>query len=81
MTLRRNKRRGSFEAVIADLPAQFRDARVYHDRGTMTGLREYTVDLSEHLRQELGTDDPPTVEAMTMLGIPPSEWYRVLLTR
>jgi hypothetical protein len=74
------KQRQSLEAVVAALPARFREAKVYSD-GAMTALRVYTADLSEHLRQELGTDDPPTVEVMTMLGIPPSEWYRLLMTQ
>ena len=60
------------------------EAEVYHDRGSMTGLAVYMRDLAEHLRQELGIpadENPPTVQAMTALGIPPSEWYRVLLQR
>lgn len=40
------------------------------------------ADLSEYLREELRLPhnaDAPTAEAMTALGIPPSEWYRLLL--
>ena len=81
MTLRRNhNRRGSLDTVIAEVPARFREVEVYHDLGKMTGLGSYIADLTEHLRQELGTGDPPTIEVMTMLGIPPSESFRALLT-
>ena len=45
----------------------------------MTGLSSYVTGLTDHLRQELGIEDPPTIEVMTMLGIPPAEWYRLLL--
>jgi hypothetical protein len=41
----------------------------------------YIADLSEDLRREMDQQDPPTVEAMTVLGIPRSEWYRVLLSQ
>jgi hypothetical protein len=81
MTIRRgSQRRGSLDSVLENLPERFREAEVYAENGTMTGLQAYMADLSEHLRQELGTEDPPTVDVMTALGIPPSEWYRALLT-
>jgi hypothetical protein len=81
VTIRRNTKRLGLDAVIAGLPARFREARVYADRGVMTGLQDYMTDLSDHLRHELDQKDPPTVEVMTILGIPPSEWYRALLTQ
>ncbi|CAN5353557.1 hypothetical protein BH11ACT6_BH11ACT6_01810 [soil metagenome] len=76
------KRAQSLESVVASLPARFLDVEVHAEDGIMTGLRAYMADLTEHLRQELGLrdgDNPPTVDAMTMLGIPPSEWYRTIL--
>jgi hypothetical protein len=84
MTLRKNSQpQGSLDAAIAGLPARFLDTEVYADGGSMTGLVAYTNDLSEHLREELGTgaNEPPTVEVMTAIGIPPAEWYRALLTQ
>jgi hypothetical protein len=82
MTVRKNNKapRGSLDAALEALPDRFREAEVYADNGEMTGLRVYMADLTEHLRQEMGIDEPPTVEAMTALGIPPSEWYRAMLT-
>jgi hypothetical protein len=83
MTIRRNRQGSSLEAVLAALPDRFRDAEVYHTRGSMTGLAAFISDLGQHLRVELGLgadQDPPTVDVMTELGIPPSEWYRAILT-
>lgn len=79
MTLRRSSQRTPLEAVVADLPARFYAAEVVADHGTMTGLQAYVADLTEHLRRELGVDDPPTADVMTALGIPASEWYTALL--
>lgn len=57
MTFRKNaKRSRSRDSILSSLPAQFYEAEVYAVDGTMTGLREYMGDLSEHLRQELGSD-------------------------
>jgi hypothetical protein len=79
MPPRRNPIRRSLESVLENLPDRFYEPKVYAEDGAMTGLRAYIADLSEHLRQELGTDNPPTVEAMTALGIAPAEWYRALM--
>lgn len=84
MPPRKNQQRGSLDSVLECLPDRFREAEVYADHGVMTGLRAYVDELSEHLRRELGLaphEEPPTIEVMTMLGIPPSEWYRALLQR
>lgn len=83
MPVRRNaNRQRSLADLVESLPARFReDVEVYAESGAMTALAAYISDLSEHLSRELGTENPPTVEVMTALGIPPSEWYRVLLTQ
>ena len=46
----------------------------------MTGLAAYMAALAEYLRRETGRPDPPTAAAMEVIGIPPSEWYRALLS-
>lgn len=80
MPPRRKPSRRSLESVLENLPDRFYEPKVYAEDGAMTGLRAYMADLSEHLCQELGTDNPPTVEVMTALGIPPSDWYRAVMT-
>ena len=54
----------------------------------MTGLSEYSRDMSAWLSCELGlrpdepkrrSHQPPTAEVMRLLGIPPSRWYQVVL--
>ncbi|MGV0603376.1 hypothetical protein [Mycolicibacterium sp. XJ1904] len=83
MTVRRNRGGTTLEAVLAALPDRFWDAEVYHEQGSMTGLVAFMDDLGKHLGAELrapADEDPPTVDAMETLGIPPSEWYRALLT-
>ena len=82
MTVRKSSRpRGSLEAVIADLPERFLAPEVRTEDGQMTGLAAYAADLTEHLRTALNQPDPPTIDVMTVLGIPPSEWYCSALQR
>lgn len=60
MTVRKNSRTasGSLESVLEALPERFREAKVYADNGTMTGLQRYVADLTEHIRQETGRETP-----------------------
>jgi hypothetical protein len=84
MTVRRSSRRvGSLDAVLAALPDRFRNAEVYHDHGLMTGLLAYICDLGKHLWRELASRrrGPADRRGLTALGIPPSEWYRAVLTK
>jgi hypothetical protein len=82
MPSRRNAHPKSLDEVVAALPGRFREIEIHATDGAMTALKRYTRDLSDHLRQVLGPQsDPPTVEVMTMLGIPPSEWYRAVFTQ
>jgi hypothetical protein len=44
---------------------------------------DVAADLTEHIRQETGREDahPMAMAVMTALGVPPSDWYRALLTQ
>ncbi|NLE82681.1 MAG: hypothetical protein GX610_24525 [Rhodococcus sp.] len=77
--------------LVDQLPDTFLEVVLEAENGNIAGLCRFTADLDEHLRQELGmrpTTDPwsahrhpSVVEAMTELGIPPSESYRIALSR
>lgn len=85
MTVRKNsKARKTLDDVLDNLPEQFLNADVVTTDGAMVGLRDYTDDLSRHLRQELGLRHDAdvqklTAEAMEDLGIPGAEWYAAAL--
>ncbi|MDV6246874.1 hypothetical protein R3Q17_36285 [Rhodococcus opacus] len=92
MTTRRGSRRqtNTVDALAERLPSRFLSPRLVTGEGT-NGLQQYHSELSEWLRQELGLlpqddprvsvrDTPPTIQVMTEIGIPPSEWFRVYLT-
>jgi hypothetical protein len=80
--VRRNaKGNNIIEAIVARLPARFYEPRVRLSDSANTDLGLHMADLTRLLSQELGREEHlPTVEVMTMLGIPPSGWYRAKLT-
>jgi hypothetical protein len=57
------------------------------DAAAGSGVRrpraDVAADLTEHIRQETGREDahPMAMAVMTALGVPPSDWYRALLTQ
>jgi hypothetical protein len=80
VTIRKRPTISQLDRVINRLPARFLNPTVA--AGTVTSLRDYIRDLTEHLSLETGIspDRIPTIDVMESLGIPPSEWYRALLT-
>lgn len=86
MTVRKNsKARKTLDDVLDNLPTGFLIADVVIDGGAMVSLRDYTGDLTKHIRQELGLRHDADVQkltaaAMEELGIPASDWYLAALT-
>lgn len=80
MTVRKSAQRSTpLELVIDSLPEEFLTPEIRSDDREMAGLRTYVGKLTEHLRCALNQGNPPTIEVMRVLGIPPSEWYRAAL--
>ncbi|GAB3228766.1 hypothetical protein [Mycolicibacterium hippocampi] len=82
MTVRRSAKRAPLDVEISELPGRFLHAEVTAEDRCMSGLHEYMSDLTTHLRCKLGVrndDEPPTVDVMSAISVPPEAWYRAVL--
>ncbi len=82
MVARRSGTVKSLDDLIDCLPDRFWSPVPSTTGGQMTGLADYMQDLAQWIQDQTGKPGMDLVpEVMRVIGLPPSEWYRVLLNR